>query len=251
MATSAAARSTARTRRPAARATAVGRSAPVRRAPARKPAASPPAPRPRRRSNTPVTGFVPVAAARTAGAVGGLADSGVVVRLTRSRLWIGLLGALLVGIVGLNVLALSFSSSSSAAARQSDELKLQNSALRAQIASRLSNEQIQVAATELGLSFANPGAIRYVHPSAEDAALAAKRLRSGELSASDYLAPVTAPVVPADSVTAPVEEVAVEAAPVSEPSAAAPVPEAAPVAPEVAPVVDPPDPAAGGAVAAP
>ena len=91
---------------------------------------------------------------------------------------------LLVGIVGLNVFALSLSSSSSAAARQSDELKRENSALRAQIASLLSSQEIQTAATELGLAFASPGAIRYVRPGADDAALAAERLRAGELDRS-------------------------------------------------------------------
>ena len=46
----------------------------------------------RRRRQTPIAGFVPVAVGRTAGAVGGLADSGLFVWLTRGRLWIGLLG---------------------------------------------------------------------------------------------------------------------------------------------------------------
>jgi len=196
-----------------------------------------------------VTGFVPVAAARTAGAVGGLADSGLVVRLTRSRLWIGLLGALLVGIVALNVIALGFSSSSSGAARQADELKRQNSALRAQIAAELSSEQTQAAATELGLSFASPGAIRYLRPSPGDAARAAERLRSGELTASGYVAPV-ASTVPAESATVPVAQAPVETAP--EAGAVAP-PETA-----TAPVLDPAaaappasDPATSGAVAVP
>src|SRR5687767_11636042 len=90
------------------------RSSPARRAPApgRRPRARL-APRRRRSGQTPIAGFVPVAVGRTAGAVGGLADSGLVVRLTRSRLWIGLLGALLVGIVALNVMALSFNASQS------------------------------------------------------------------------------------------------------------------------------------------
>ena len=68
----------------------------------------------------PRRGLRPGAVGRTAIAVGGLADSGLVVRLTRSRLWIGLLGCLLIGIVALNVIALSFSASSSQAARQAE-----------------------------------------------------------------------------------------------------------------------------------
>lgn len=174
-----------------------------------------------------MTGFVPVAAARTAGAVGGIADSGLVVRLTRSRLWIGLLGALLVGIVALNVVALSFSSNSSAAAREADDLNRQNSALRAQIATQLSSEEVQIAATRLGLAFASPGAIRYVRQSSDDAATAAERLRSGELAASDYAAPVEAAPIVGEA------PVAVEA-PVIDPAAVAAVEEAPAPAPEVA-----------------
>lgn len=203
------------------------RNAPARRAPQR------------RRQSTPVTGFVPVAAARTAGAVGGIADSGVVMRLTRSRLWIGLLGALLVGIVALNVVALSFSSSSSVAARQADELQRQNSALRADIATQLSSQEVQATATRLGLAFASPGAIRYLKPADDDAVTAAKRLRSGELTTAD-VAPLVAPV--AEEVIVP--EDAVEVAPVADPAAVAPAEQAVAPAPEVA--TPAPAPAVGG-----
>ena len=90
-----------------------------------------------------MTRFAPaLAVGRTAVAVGGIADSGLVFRLTRGRLWIGLLATLLVGIVGLNVMALSFSASSSNAARQADDLELQNSALKAQMATLLSTDEV-------------------------------------------------------------------------------------------------------------
>jgi len=246
MAAGATARSTAAKRRPATRARAAGRTASrsaARSAPKRAAAAQP-----RRRQSTPATGFVPVAAARTAGAVGGLADSGLVLRLTRSRLWIGLLGMLLVGIVALNVVALSFSSSSSAVARQSDELNRQNSALRAQIATQLSSEQVQAAATRLGLSLVSPGSIRYVRHSDDDAVTAAKRLRAGELTSTDVAAVPVAPVVPEETVVA---EVPVEPAPTTDPAVPAPV-EEAPVeapAPEVAPETAAP--VAGGGLTSP
>ncbi len=229
-------------------ATATARStAPARRAPARRTPARTPRPRraaPRRRSGrTPAAGFVPVAVGRTAGAVGGLADSGLVVRLTRSRLWIGLLGGLLVGIVALNVMALSFSASSSEAARQADELERQNSALRGEIATRLSNDEIQSTATKLGLFVPEPGSVRYVRPSPGDAAEAARRLRAGELGSAGYVAPVTtAPVAPVD--TAALETAPVETVPVTDPAV---VPEAVPEAAAPAAPVTP----VGGGVAAP
>jgi hypothetical protein len=234
-------------------ATATARNAGARRAASRKPARSTP---PRRssapRRQTPVVGFVPVAVGRTADAVGGLADSGLVVRLTRSRLWIGLLGGLLIGIVALNVIALSFSASSSEAARQADELERLNSALRGDIATRLSSDEVEAAASRMGMFIPEPGAIRYLRGSSADAAEAARRLRDGELG-SGYIAPesIAAPVETAP--TAPVQTpVAEEVAPVAE-EAAAPAPA---VAPESAAATVPAAPAApaapaGGGVAAP
>ena len=165
---------------------------PAQTRPARRPA---PKRQPRRRQITPPAGFVPVAV----GAVGGLADSGLVHRLTRGRLWIGILAVLLVGIVALNVMALSFSASSSEAGRQADELKRLNSAAGAQIAQLTASAEIQQTATKLGLYVPSPNEIGYLEPSEDDAVTAARRLRSGELSASSYVTPVA----PVDSAAVP------------------------------------------------
>ncbi len=219
------------------------RTAPARRAPARKPAP--------RRAPTPIGGFVPVAAARTAGAVGGIADSGIFVWLTRGRLWIGLLGSLLVGIVALNVMALSFNSSSSRAASAADELARINSTYRAQIAEKLSRDEVQAAATALGLRWPAPSVITYLRPSADDAAKAAQRLRNGELTLGGAIAPVSTEVV------VPTEIAPVETVPVVEPAAVAPetvAPAPAVTTPPTAPTSAPTDPAAAapvGAVATP
>ena len=64
--------------------------------------------------------LVPLAVGRTALAVSGLAESGLVYRLTRGRLWIGALTTLLVGIVAINVLALSFNATASRIGQQTD-----------------------------------------------------------------------------------------------------------------------------------
>lgn len=168
-------------------ATATARSAPARRAPARRS----PAPARRRRQQTPVGGFVPVAVGRTAGAVGGIADSGLFVWLTRGRIWIGALGTLLVGIVALNVMALSFSSASSDAGNKADQLELANSTLRARLATSLSSEEVQRTAARLGLIVPEPGAITYLRGSSDDAAEAARRLRNGDLTTAGYGTPVS------------------------------------------------------------
>lgn len=169
--------------------------APSRRAPARRTAprraASPRTQRQRRpRTARPYAGtpmparLVPMAVGRTAGAVSGLAESGLVHRLTRGRLWIGVLAGLLVGIVALNVLALSLNANSSKATRQTDVLERQVSTLRAQIAaSGASNEHVQSLARDAGMAVPEPGSIGYLKASPKDAATAAKRLESGEITA--------------------------------------------------------------------
>jgi hypothetical protein len=200
-------------------------------------------PRAQRRGVTPAAGFaIPAAAVgRTAVAVGGIADSGLVVRLTRSRLWIGLVGVLLVGIVGLNVYSLSLSASGSQVAQKADELALENSSLRAQLTERLSADEINRAAGKLGLANPMPDQIRYLRATDADAKAAAKRLLGGDLaagaaatdSAQAAAAEADAAVTPVEA--APVEPAAVEPAPVTEPVVPAPVDPAATVTP--APVV--------------
>ena len=172
-------------------------TATARRTTARATAAPRRAPRPApRRAARPGPRLVPVAVGRTALAVGGIADSGVVLRLTRSRLWIGALGTLLVGIVALNVAALSFNASSSKTAAISDELRRENSALAADVSEVLSNERLQAAATKLGLIWPEPGAILYLDPRRGDAAAAAERLEKGEISIGSVYVPPPEPVAP-------------------------------------------------------
>ncbi len=86
-------------------AAAPARTAPARKAPARKAPTRKPAPRkaPARR---PGGQLIPIAVG-TATAVRNLPDSSLIVRMTRGRAWIAVLGVLLVGIVGLNVVTLS------------------------------------------------------------------------------------------------------------------------------------------------
>jgi cell division protein FtsL len=159
----------------------------------------------RRRQPTPTPArLVPLAVGRTAGAVSGLADSGLVHRLTRGRLWIGVLTTLLVGIVSLNVLALSLNASSSKVGRQADSLKREISALRAEIATNgASNQRIQAAAAELGLIVPEPGSVGYLRPGRDDAAVAARRLASGDLTTEATYVAAPAPVSGGEGVVAP------------------------------------------------
>ena len=189
-----------------------------------------------------------MAVGRTAGAVGGLADSGLVKRLTKGRLWIAALAALLVGIVALNVVSLSLNSRSSDAARAVENLEREGSSLRAQLAQELSTQRVQSVAAGLGLIYPEPGAISYLRPSEGDAAEAARRLRSGELAA--------VPVTPVAPVFTDLTEVTLEEVAPAEPAVeTAPAPTDDAVASEPVQTAPPSDGAAadttGGAIASP
>ena len=174
-------------------------------APARRPVRPAPAPRRAQPARRPAaaqrTGLVPVAV----GTVSTIADSGLVLGLTRSRLWIGVLGSLLVGIVALNVMALSFNAQSSKTAALSDELREANSALRADIADGLSNERLQEAAIRIGLVMPQAASALILTPGSDDALIAAQRLRRGEFEIGSTFVPPAAEIpveVPLDPAAA-------------------------------------------------
>ena len=223
-----------------ARKTTARAAAPARRIVRPVPSPRRPAAAPRRGAAGPRTGLVPVAV----GAVAGIADSGLVLGLTRTRLWIGVLGTLLVGIVALNVMALSFNAQSSKTAGLSDELREANSALRADIADGLSNERLQAAAVRIGLVMPQAASALMLTPGAGDAEAAAQRLRRGDVTlGTTYVSPVAE--VPAEpAVAVPVADPAVATTPVTDPAALeatsapasttpiAPATQAAPLVPE-------------------
>jgi len=141
--------------------------APTRRAPARKPATRrAPAARPK----------LSVVAGRTAVAVRQLPDSGLVVRMTQGRLWIGVLGVLLVGIVALNVATLSFAAASGKIDEQITALEKENSMLESREAERFGTARIRGEASQLGLAMPNTEEPKLIQYEPGDAAEAAARL---------------------------------------------------------------------------
>jgi hypothetical protein len=120
--------------------------------------------------------LIPLAVGRTAVAVSQLPDSGLVVRLTRGRAWIGLLGVLLVGIVALNVVTLSFAASSGKIDEQITTLEEENSILRGRDAQRFGIGAVRNAAAPLGLSMPSSEEIHFIDAGHGDAATAAARL---------------------------------------------------------------------------
>ena len=196
----------------AAAATARASTAP-RTAPHRKPRRAPASKaRPRIMAGA---ALFPQAAVRGVGAVSDFSDSSLIMRLTRGRGWIGVLGALLVGIVALNVLSLSLSAGSGRLSLQIDELKTEVSALHAQIDERLSASRVQQEAARLGLAVPDPKAITYLSANNGDATRLAHLLATdGFLLAPSvpssypangisYSAPQAGPTAPTGTTTTP------------------------------------------------
>jgi len=150
-----------------ARAVAAPARVPVRRAPARKPV------RRRRPAGRPK---LVVVAGRTAGAVRQLPDSSLVVRMTRGRAWIAVLGVLLVGIVALNVATLSFAASAGKIDAQITTLEKENSMLASREAERYSTARIRDEAGAIGLAMPNTAEPRLIQTRPDDVARAAARL---------------------------------------------------------------------------
>lgn len=141
--------------------------APVRRAPARKPATKrAPAARPK----------LAVVAGRTAVAVRDLPDSSLVVRMTQGRLWIGVLGVLLVGIVALNVATLSFAATSGKIDEAITALEKENSMLETRAAQHYSTARVRGEAAELGLAMPNTEEPKLIEAKPGDIEAAAARL---------------------------------------------------------------------------
>lgn len=153
---------------------------PKRKAPARKPtrsrAVTAPARKPAVKRAPAARPKLAVVAGRTAVAVRQLPDSSLVVRMTQGRLWIGVLGVLLVGIVSLNVATLSVAASQGKIDEQITALEKENSMLGAREAERFSTERVRGEATQLGLAMPTTEEPKLIEAGPEDAATAAARL---------------------------------------------------------------------------
>jgi hypothetical protein len=145
-------------------------AAPARKAPLRKPAPARRAP-----ARRPGGQLIPIAVG-TAAAVRHLPDSSLIVRLTRGRAWIALLGVLLAGIVTLNVITLSLAAGAGHVDRNIQALAEENSLLRSRDAQRSGAARVRHDAAGLGLAAAPVDEVGYVRAGPGDVATAARRL---------------------------------------------------------------------------
>jgi hypothetical protein len=155
-----------------ARKAAVAVPAPARRTPARPAPTRPKRPAPGRR---PGGQLIPIAVG-TATAVRNLPDSSLILRLTRGRVWIGVLGVLLAGIVALNVITLSLAAEAGHVDQNIQALDEENSILRFRDAQRAGAERVRQDAAALGLSAAAIDEVGAVQASPDDVETAARRL---------------------------------------------------------------------------
>jgi cell division protein FtsL len=173
------------------------------------------------------------------GRIRALPEHRVVDRLLRSRLWIWALGALLGGIVTMQVSLLKLNSGISRAVETTTTLERQNADLEASIARLSSPDRIEAGATTLGMvmppagdvGYLTPGpndavkALRRMEPPSEDAAalLANNGIVPGSLAATEVATPVLPAATPVAPAATPVAPAATPVAP-----AATPEPTAAP-----------------------
>jgi len=220
---------------PARRGTSRSRSAPARRsAPRRKPGAARAATRAgsastarAARSRATVPARRPSRAPRRAADAVVLrlpvrSANGVLDKLLRGRLWVGLVGALLVGIVFLNVSLLGINGGIAATSEQATELRRQNAELRLDVAKLGASERIQRAAEAQGFVMPAPGDVTYLEPDPEsDARRAALALEKGAAAAETAVAPVVpeAATPVTDEAAAPLVPEEVAAAPPAVPTA--------------------------------
>jgi cell division protein FtsL len=119
-------------------------------------------------------------------------------RLLTGRLWIGLVGVLLAGIVFFNVDLLRMNREITQMADKAAHLKRENARYRADLAGLANSERIQEAAAELGLLLPAPSEVRYLQSNpAVDARTASKRIIAPEpTDAPDPIEPAVPTVDP-------------------------------------------------------
>jgi cell division protein FtsL len=174
----------------------MGRAATARAtAPRREPAPARPAAPPRRVSGR----------ARPATPAGRVAllprGARVLDALLTGRIWIGLIGVLLAGIVFFNVDLLQMNREITQMADKAAQIKRENDRLRHDYARLASSERIQEAALELGLVYPAAGEVRYLESKPKlDAHNASKRIIPPSEEATPEPTP-TATTLPTSTIT--------------------------------------------------
>jgi cell division protein FtsL len=100
-------------------------------------------------------------------------DHSLLDRLIRGRAWIGLVAFALIGIVTMQVTLLRLNAGIGSSIERATTLQRETSLLAAQVAQLGSPQRVQAEATQLGMVYAPPGDVRYLHAAPGDASRAA------------------------------------------------------------------------------
>jgi cell division protein FtsL len=120
------------------------------------------------------------------------------------RIWIGLVGVLLAGIVFFNVDLLRMNREITHMADKAAQLKRENARLREDVAGLANSERIQQAAAELGLVLPAPADVRYLKSNPTiDARTASKRIIAPTPVVADPVVPETTTPTPTTTTTSP------------------------------------------------
>jgi cell division protein FtsL len=192
----------------AAPATTAGRAAPApaRRAPAKRQPARRQAAPAKRRTRRASGAAAPRRARRAAPRKVALPlGARMLDALLNGRIWIGLVGVLLAGIVFFNVDLLRMNREITHMADQAAQLKRENARLREDVAGLANSERIQQAAAELGLVLPAPAEVRYLKSNPTiDARTASKRIIAPDPTAApDPLVTETLPTTTTTTTTTP------------------------------------------------
>jgi hypothetical protein len=169
--------------RPVARAAAAAAAAAValpQQAPRRAPVPQPrprAVPRPARRPDLPTNGFAVGARARALRWLRALPDHRLLQRLIGGRIWIVLIGGLLVGIVTMQLTLLRLNAGIGAAVQQTAALEQRNAELRLAISRLSDSERIVALGTQMGLVTPPQGSPRFLRVGSGDAARALATMR--------------------------------------------------------------------------
>lgn len=185
--------------------------------------------------------LIPNAAVGAVGAVRDISDSSLIVRLTAGRGWIAVLCFLLGGIVALNVLSLSINATSGRVTQATEEYERQNSALRAELAEKLSAGRVQESAAALGLAVPAPDQVGYLDAHDGDLDKLADLLSGETVMSSD-----TADFVPSGTSTGTSTTTVTPSATPTTPTTGAPVTATPAPAATPAPVSSAPPSSGGG-----
>ena len=147
-----------------------------------------------------------------------LQDSTLLERLVRGRGWIVLLGALLFGLVALNVSLLKLNAAAGQNAERAKVLRIQNAKLRGKVSRLASGDRIRAAAADLGFVMPEARKVHYLKARPDrDPRLAVRNIRDGTAlagtedlitSTPESESEVLAPTPPQPIVEEPAAEVA-------------------------------------------